>query len=105
VSTVSTIFPRAAGISSRALIVALLIAAAVVALLPLLIARTRRLQTMRAGLAEVLAECRDRYAAAKTPDDTAEVDAWRPPFHQENRPGDPPCGPYRKRNLLGAARP
>ena len=101
----SAAFPRAAGISSRTLIIALVIAAAVVAVLPLLIARTGRLQTMRAGLAEVLAECRDRYAAARTSDDTAEVDAWRPPFHQEDRPGDPTCGPYRKRNMLGTAPP
>ena len=94
---------RARGLSSRTLIVSLLIAAAVVAVLPLLVARTRRLATMRAGLAEVLAECRERYAVAGTAADTAAVDAWRPAFHGEDRPGDPTCGPYRRRNMLRAA--
>ena len=101
----SAVPARADGLSSRTLIVALLIAALVVAVLPLLVARTRRLQTMRAGLAEVLAECRDRYATATTAADTAAADAWRPAFHGEDRPGDPACGPYRKRNMLKAPAP
>ena len=60
---------------------------------------------MRSGLSEVLGECGDRYAAARTAADTAAVDAWRPALHGEDRPGDPTCGPYRKRNMLKAARP
>jgi hypothetical protein len=81
----------------------LVVVAAILAVLPLIVARTQRLQTMRAGLAEVLAECRARYAAAGSAADTAAVDAWRPAFHGEERPGDPTCGPYRRRNMLPAA--
>jgi hypothetical protein len=91
--------------SSRTLIVALLILAAVLALLPQVIGRTRRLQSMRADLTEVLTECRDRYAAAKTSADSAAVDEWHPTLHGEARPGDPPCGPYRRRNMLERTRP
>jgi hypothetical protein len=91
------------GPGSRALIVTLLVVAVILAMLPFVVARTRRLQTMRAGLAEVLAECRERYAAAATAADTAAVDAWQPAFHGEQRPGDPTCGPYRRRNMLPAA--
>ena len=94
---------RAQGPGSRALIVALLVIAAILAVLPLVVARTRRLQAMRAGLAEVLAECRNRYASAGSAADTAAVDAWRPAFHGEERPGDPTCGPYRRRNMLPSA--
>ena len=94
---------QAEGPGSRALIIVLLLVAAILAVLPLIVARTRRLETMRAGLAEVLAECRERYAAAVTAADTAAVDAWRPAFHGEQRPGDPTCGPYRRRNLLPEA--
>src|SRR5690349_4328593 len=99
----SAVFGRADGPGSRALIVVLLVVAAIVALLPLVVARTRRLQTMRAGLAEVLAECRERYASAATAADTAAVDNWRPAYHGETRPADPTCGPYRRRNMLPAA--
>ncbi|HUR95787.1 MAG TPA: hypothetical protein VMY76_14485 [Gemmatimonadales bacterium] len=81
---------------------AILVAAAVVALLPAIVARTRRVQTMRADLALVLDECRARYADAKTVADTAAADAWQPSFHGRQRPGDPACGPYRRRNMLKA---
>jgi hypothetical protein len=84
--------------------VALVLAATVVALVPRFVAHTRRLETMRAGLAEVLAECRERYAVAATAADTAAVDDWRPAFHGQDRPGDPTCGPYRRRNMLGPGR-
>ena len=94
---------RSDGPSSRTLILALLIIAAVVAVLPVVVARTRRLETMRAGLAEVLAECRERYAAAATAADTAVVDDWRPALHGVERAGDPTCGPYRRRNMLRSA--
>jgi hypothetical protein len=94
----------ARGPSSRTLILALLLLAAVVAAMPWLVTRTGRLEPMRAGLAEVLAECRARYATATTPADTAAADGWRPAYHGEERPGDPTCGPYRRRNMLQAAR-
>jgi hypothetical protein len=86
---------------ARRLVIVLVVAAAVVALLPMAIARTHRLQVMRAALAEVVTECRERYAGARTAADTADADAWQPPLHGERRPGDPACGAYRRRNMLG----
>ncbi len=91
---------RATGPDSRTLILVLLVAAAVIAFLPAVFARSRRVQTMRTDLTEVLQECRVRYAAARTAEDTAAADAWQPVLHGERRPGDPPCGPYRRRNML-----
>jgi hypothetical protein len=85
---------------ARRLVLILVAAAAAVALLPVLIARTRRLQTMRSDLSEVIGECRARYAAARTTADTGAADGWQPPLHGERRPGDPPCGAYRRRNML-----
>jgi hypothetical protein len=93
-----------AGPGSRTLIVTLLLVAAVVALLPMVVARTRRLQAMRADLAEVLGDCRARYAAASSAADTAVVDAWQPTLRGVRRAGDPACGSYRRRNML-AKRP
>jgi type II secretory pathway pseudopilin PulG len=91
------------GPDSRTLIIVLLVAAAIVALLPWVLARTRRVQMMRASLTEVLQECRVRYDAARTAADTAAADAWQPALAGEQRPGDPPCGPYRRRNMLQPA--
>jgi type II secretory pathway pseudopilin PulG len=93
----------ARGPDSRTLIVVLLVAAVIVALLPAVFARTRRMQTMRADLTEVLQECRVRYEAARTAADTAAADTWQPALHGDQRPGDPPCGPYRRRNMLKPA--
>jgi hypothetical protein len=87
---------------ARRLVIVLVVAAVIVALLPMVIARSHRLQVMREGLAEVVGECRGRYADARTAADTAAADAWRPPFHGEQRAGDPACGAYRRRNMLGA---
>ena len=93
----------ARGPGSRTLIFLLLIGAAIAAVLPAVWARSRRVQVMRTGLTEVLEECRVRYAAARTAADTAAADAWQPALHGEQRPGDPPCGPYRRRNMLAPA--
>lgn len=93
------------GPGSRALILALLVAAAIVALLPVAVARTRRLRSMSADLAEVLGQCSARYRTARTAADTAAVDAWQPSLRGERRAGDPDCGPYRRRNMLPSARP
>jgi type II secretory pathway pseudopilin PulG len=93
----------ARGPGSRTLIVLLLVGAAIAAVLPAVLARSRRVQVMRTGLTEVLQECRLRYAAARTAADTAAADAWQPALHGEQRPGDPPCGPYRRRNMLAPA--
>jgi hypothetical protein len=92
------------GPGSRTLIVALLVLAIILALLPLVIARTHRVQTMRADLTEVLDQCRARYAAATTAADTAAADAWQPALHGARHSGDPACGPYRRRNMLAAPR-
>lgn len=94
----------ARGPGSRTLILALLVGAAILALSPEFVARTRRLQSMRADLTEVLDQCRARYAAAATAADTAAADAWQPRLHGVLRPGDPACGPYRRRNLIGPER-
>jgi type II secretory pathway pseudopilin PulG len=99
----STAPTRARGPGSRTLIVVLLVAAAVVALLPAVLARSHRVQTMRESLSEVIQECRVRYDAARTAADTAAADLWQPALHGAQRPGDPPCGPYRRRNMLQPA--
>lgn len=93
------------GPDSRALIALLLLVAVLVAVLPAVVARSRRVQTMRVELADVLRQCRARYDAARTAADTAAADAWQPALHGERRPGDPPCGPYRRRNMLKPATP
>jgi hypothetical protein len=95
--------PAAKGPGSRLLVVIVLIAAVLAVLLPRLIARTERLRTMGADLAEVVAECRARYASAETAADSAAADAWQPPLHGERRPGDPACGSYRRRNMLSGS--
>jgi hypothetical protein len=92
----------AAGPGSRTLIVALIVLAIILAILPVIVARTRRVQTMRADLAEVLDQCSARYATASTAADTVAADAWQPALHGERHPGDPACGSYRRRNMLGA---
>jgi hypothetical protein len=99
--------PRQAtnGPDSRTLILALLVGAVILAVLPVLVARTQRVQSMRAGLAEVLDQCRARYAAAVTAADTAAADGWQPALHGARRPGDPACGSYRRRNMLTPERP
>ncbi|MEP6687685.1 MAG: hypothetical protein ABJC36_05000 [Gemmatimonadales bacterium] len=94
---------RSAGPDSRALILGLLVAAAILAFLPAIFARSGRVRTMRADLTEVLEECRARYVSARSASDTAAADAWQPGLHGQHRPGDPLCGPYRRRNMLTPA--
>jgi type II secretory pathway pseudopilin PulG len=88
---------------ARRLVVVLVVAAAIVALLPAVLARTHRVQTMRADLMEVMSECRARYAGTRSAADTAAADAWQPPLHGRQRPDDPACGAYRRRNMLGTS--
>jgi type II secretory pathway pseudopilin PulG len=97
--------PTKTGPDSRALIALLLLVAVLVAVLPAVVARSSRVQTMRVELADVLRQCRARYDAARTAADTAAADAWQPALHGERRPDDPPCGPYRRRNMLKPATP
>jgi hypothetical protein len=85
---------------SRRLVLLLLVAAALVALVPVMVARSHRLQRMRVDLAEVLTACRARYAGSQSAADTAAADGWQPPLHGVTRPHDPTCGPYRRRNML-----
>jgi hypothetical protein len=82
-----------------------LVLALAIVLLTRAVARSSQLQRMRADLAEVLGECRARYAAAVSAADSAAADAWQPPLHGERRPGDPTCESYRRRNMLSGARP
>jgi hypothetical protein len=89
---------------ARRLVLVLVVVAVILAIVPAIIARSHRLQVMRADLAEVMGECRARFAGARTGTDTAAADGWQPPLHGERRPGDPACGAYRRRNMLGAAR-
>ena len=96
--------PAATGPSSRLLVAIILIATVLAVLLTREVARTSRLQRMSADLAEVLGECRARYAAASSARDSAAVDAWPPPLHGEQRPGDPPCESYRRRSMLSEPR-
>ena len=90
---------------SRRLVVLLLVVAAIVAILPVIVARSRGVQLMRADLSEVLTACRAQYAAARSAADTAAADLWQPPLHGAQRPQDPTCGPYRRRNMLGGTSP
>lgn len=97
--------PGATGPGSRLLVAIVLVAAVLAVLLTREVARTSRLQRMGADLAEVLGECRARYAAAASARDSAAVDAWRPSLHGEQRPNDPPCEAYRRRSMLSEPRP
>jgi type II secretory pathway pseudopilin PulG len=81
-------------------IAAILMGSAVVALAPGMISRTQRVQTMRAELRSVLAQCRERYAGARSAADTARADAWYPTTRRERRPADPACVAYRKHDML-----
>ncbi len=85
---------------SRAVIAAILLGSAAVALAPAVVARTERMQTMRAEWRSVLAQCRERYAGARSAADTARADVWYPATRRERRPADPACAAYRKHGML-----
>jgi len=97
--------PSTSGPGARTLILTLLVGAALVALLPVIVARTPRVQSMRADLTDVLNQCRARYAAAATAADTAAADVWQPTLHGIRRSGDPACGAYRRRNMVRPEHP
>jgi hypothetical protein len=86
---------------SRILILLLVLAAAVIAIAPVIIGRGHDVQVMREGLLGVLDQCKTKYAEARTAADSAQVDEWVPPVMGAMRAGDPPCGKYRRRNMLG----
>ena len=85
---------------SRGVITVILLGSAVAALAPAIVSRTQRVQTMRSELQSVLAQCRERYAGARTAADTAHADAWYPRTRSERRPADPACVAYRKHDML-----
>jgi type II secretory pathway pseudopilin PulG len=85
---------------SRGVITVILLGSVAAALAPAIVSRTQRVQTMRAELQSVLAQCRERYAVARTAADTAHADAWYPSTRRERRPADPACVAYRKRDML-----
>jgi type II secretory pathway pseudopilin PulG len=85
---------------SRGVIAAILLGSVAVALAPAVISRTQRVQTMRAELQSVLAQCRERYAGARSAADTARADSSYPATHRERRPADPACVAYRKHDML-----
>jgi type II secretory pathway pseudopilin PulG len=85
---------------SRGVIAAILLGSTAVALAPAIVARTQRMQTMRTELRSVLAQCRERYAGARTAADTARADLWFPHTRRERRPADPACAAYRKHDML-----
>ena len=86
---------------SRILILFLVLTAAMIAIAPVIIGRGHGAQMMREGLREALDRCRTKYAEAGTAADSALVDEWVPPVMGATRSGDPPCGKYRRRNMLG----
>jgi hypothetical protein len=85
---------------SKLLVVALVVSAVAIGVVIRLVAGGRDVQRMRAELSTILTECRDEYHTAVTAADTARIDAWVPPTSSGTRAGDPPCGSYRRRNML-----
>jgi type II secretory pathway pseudopilin PulG len=88
---------------SKLLILVLILVAAAVALAPAIISRGRGVQVMREELRAALSECRARYAEARNAADSAQADQWVPLGSSKTRAADPPCGKYRRRNMLGRA--
>ena len=88
---------------SRLLILLLIVVAAALALAPAIIGRGHGVQVMREELRAAVSECRARYAGARNAADSAQADQWVPRGSSGVRTGDPPCGKYRRRNMLGSA--
>jgi hypothetical protein len=85
------------------LILLLVLTAIALVAIPTIIARGRRVQIMRNELQSVLSQCRTKYTAAHSGADSALVDEWVPLVAGTVRAGDPPCGKYRRRNMLSRA--
>ena len=86
---------------ARILVLVLLVTAAAIAIAPVIIGRSRGVRLMREELQAVLSECRGKYAVARDSADSARADTWVPHDSAGTRAGDPPCGSYRRRNMLG----
>jgi hypothetical protein len=85
---------------SKLLVLGLVLVALVVGVGIRLVARGRKAQRMRAELTTILTECREKYHAAASAADSARIDGWVPPTSAGAQAGDPPCGSYRRRNML-----
>lgn len=88
---------------SRILIFLLVLTAAALAIAPAIIGRGHGVQVMRDEFQAVLSQCRTKYAAARNAADSLLADQWVPPVAGASRAGDPPCGKYRRRNMLSRA--
>jgi hypothetical protein len=77
--------------------------ASAIAIAPVIIGRGRRVRVMREELQAVLSQCRAKYAVARNAADSAKADEWVPHGSAGVRSGDPPCGSYRRRNMLSRA--
>lgn len=89
--------------SGRILVLLLVAIAVAVAIAPVIIGRGHGVQVMREELQAVLSECRAKYSEARNAADSAQADTWVPRDSAGTRAGDPPCGSYRRRNMLGRA--
>ena len=85
---------------SKLLVLVLVVSAVAIGVVIRLVAGSRDVQRMRAELSTILTECRDKYHAAATAADSARIDGWVPPTSTGAQTGDPPCGSYRRRNML-----
>jgi hypothetical protein len=88
---------------SRILILVLILAASAIAIAPVIIGRGHRVRVMREELQAVLSQCRAKYGVAGNAADSAKADEWVPHDSTGIRAGDPPCGSYRRRNMLSPA--
>lgn len=86
---------------SKVLVLTLVVLAVGIAIATRVIARGHGVREMTAGLRGVLAECRGRYQDAKSAADTARADEWVPHPSSGAHPGDPTCGSYRRRSMMG----
>jgi hypothetical protein len=86
---------------SKLLVLLLVLTAVGIAIATRVIARGHDVQEMSAELKSVLAECRGKYQDARSAADSARVDAWVPRPPSGGHSGDPSCGNYRRRSMLG----
>jgi hypothetical protein len=86
---------------ARVLVLVLVVVASAIAIAPVVIGRGHGVQLMREELQAVLSECRARYGAARNAADSVRADQWVPHDSAGTHASDPPCGSYRRRNMLG----
>lgn len=91
---------RGDGGGSKLLVLVLVLLAGAVAIGLRAVARGRDVQVMNTELCAVIAQCHGKYREATSAADTARIDAWVPARSGGSGAGDPPCGRYRRRNML-----